>query len=320
MIAGLGLAGLFCACRSGTSSGAVKTSGILEATQIRVSAATPGRVLSLRAGQGLDVAAGDTLALLDPENSSHALRQADALLSIARSQLELLSKGAREEDRAQADAAARSARLALKTAENDAGRVQALFATGGATARQRDEVEARLALVRAQAEAAEQTLAKLVALARPEELAAAQARVDQAQAARDLAARALAECAVTSPVSGTVLELPMAQGELAGPGAVLALVVRLDTLHLDVYLTEQELAGIRLDSRAEVRISSLGRTAVAARVSRISPAAEFTPQNVQTREERAKLVYAVRLVVPNPDRDLRPGMSAEAIVRPAESR
>jgi HlyD family secretion protein len=118
---------------------------------------------------------------------------------------------------------------------------------------------------------------------------------------------------VTNPQAGTVLTTYARAGEVVQPGQPLYKIADLDTLDLRAYVTGGQLPAVRLGQRVEVRVdrgSGKLRT-IAGVVTWVSPTAEFTPTPVQTRDERADLVYAVKIRVPNADGSLKIGMPAD---------
>ncbi len=140
----------------------------------------------------------------------------------------------------------------------------------------------------------------------------AQASLSQAQAALTLAKTQLAKATVTSPVSGTVLDLPMNAGEVAAAGATVVEVGDLDQVTLDVYIPEDQYGQVKLGMSANISVDSFPGKIFTGKVTFISDQAEFTPRTVQTVDSRSTTVYKVEISIPNPDHDLKPGMPADA--------
>jgi len=101
-------------------------------------------------------------------------------------------------------------------------------------------------------------------------------------------------------------------GELVGVGSGLYIVSDLSTVHLTIYVSETELGNVSIGQEAKVTIDSHDDRSFPGRVSYISQEAEFTPKNVQTKDERVKLVYGVKIDIPNPEGILKPGIPADA--------
>jgi HlyD family secretion protein len=158
-------------------------------------------------------------------------------------------------------------------------------------------------------------LQKLQRFARPQELAAAKARVDQAKASADLFRQYLADATILAPVSGTVTEKPVEEGELISVGTVVVTIARLEQMNLMIYVNENELGKVKLGGKADVVIDTYPDRTFPGKVIFISPIAEFTPKNVQTKEDRTKLVFGVKLEVDNKEGILKSGMPADAYVQ-----
>ncbi len=309
-----GLIILAAACSRGSSDGPLRASGTIEARQVRVSAKIPGALLTIAVREGDRVKIGDGIAVLDHAVLDIQLRQAEAGVALAQAQLDLLRAGARKEDVRQAEESVRQAEAALKTAEEDARRMRDLAAKGSVTAKQAEDAESRLTVARAQAAAAAEGLKKVRSLSRPEDLRAAAARLEQSRAAADLLRKSIADCAVAAPAAGIVTQVPVEAGEMIAAGATVAVITDMDLVHLTIYVTEAELARVKLGGRASVSIDGAPDRPLDGVITYISPEAEFTPKNVQTRQDRVKLVFAVKIEIRNRDGLLKPGLPADAVL------
>jgi len=301
-------------CGGHKENGPISASGTVEAVEVTISARTSGQVESVFVEEGARVQTGDPLAVIDSEALQIQLRQAQAGVELARSQLELLLKGARVEDIRQTEESAKQAEAKLYLAEEDLRRIRSLYEKKSATAKMLQDAEAQYEVARAQHEAAAQALLKVRTLSRPEEVRAAQARLAQAEAGRDLLQKTIADATVISPVSGMVTHKAVEPGEFVAPGRPLITIADLKNIRLNIYVTEAELGRVRLGQPAEIRIDSHPERSFSGTVIFISPEAEFTPKNVQTKEERVKLVFRVKVEIPNPEGILKPGMPADALI------
>jgi HlyD family secretion protein len=290
----------------------ISASGTIEATEVRISSKSQGEILGLSAQEGDRVHTDDVLVTIDHQALDIQLAQAKAGVDYADAQMRLLLKGAREEDIAQATEALTQASENLKLAASDRDRTRNLFASASATKKQKDDADARYAVAEAQYAQAEQGLKKLSNLARPEEIASAQAKLQQARFSVQLLEKAVSDCTVRSPIDGTALRRLVEVGELAGVGTGLYIISDLSLVHLMIYIPETGLGNISVGQAAEVRIDSAPDRVFNGTVSYISQDAEFTPKNVQTKDERVKLVFGVKIDIPNPDGTLKPGMPADA--------
>ena len=298
------------ACAKATD--AIEASGTIEATSVQVSSKSSGEILHLGADEGSRVKRGDILAVIDHANLDIQLGQEKSGVDLAQAQLDLLTNGARGEDLAQAREALNEATDTLRNAQEDFQRMESLFKVAAATKKQRDDAETRYTTARAHANATEQALKKLQNFARPEEVKAALARLDQEVYAVRLLEKTIQDCTVHAPTDGTVTEKLVEEGELAAPGSGLFVITDLDTVKLTIYVPETDLGNIRLGEKARISVDSSPGAVYTGAVTYISPVAEFTPRDIQTKDERVKLVYAVKIEIPNPEGIFKPGMPADA--------
>jgi HlyD family secretion protein len=279
--------------------GVIEASGTIEGTDINIGSEVAGPVKAVRVNEGTRVIEGDTLALIDDEEYQIQLRQAEANLASFESAYRLAVEGSRREDILQAEAA-------FRTAETDYMRMKDLLEAQSVTQKQYDDTYTRYV-------AAQQTFAKLKAGPRREEITGARFRRDGARAQVDLLTKRLRDCAILAPTSGTITLRAVEPGELVGMGSNVVRLTYLDRIKLTIYVNEAELGRIALGQKADVYVDAFGNGRVfEGKVIYISPVAEFTPKNVQTKEERTKLVFAVKIEVANPDGALKPGLPADA--------
>ena len=152
-------------------------------------------------------------------------------------------------------------------------------------------------------------LAELEAGTRPYQIAQARAAVRQAKAAVDQIRAKLRERAVFAPRSGQLQVLSVQVGDIVTPGQSVGIVIDPRDLYIRIYVAERDLGGLRVGTRLPVTTDSGIR--VTGLVEEIPVEAEFTPRNVQTEDERALQVYAVKIRLPNPNLALRAGMPAD---------
>ncbi len=271
----------------GSGGKRVNPAGTLEATEVNLAPALSGKVLEVRAELGDRVNAGDTLVVIDTEPAR--LQRAWAEAGYA---------GISAQHRAATDALAQAERN-LELLETSFSRTRALLAQGSASQQQFDEVEARRDVAARQVSAARNQI---------DILAAEKARLDATIALFD---RTIADGLLTAAIDGTILLRAVEPGEMAMPGAVAIRLADLTRLDLRIYLDEEDLDLVHLGRRVTVLVDALEGSELEGTVTWISPEAEFTPKNAQTRNARAQLVYAVKVSVKNPDGVLHIGMPAE---------
>ncbi len=295
--------------------GRIESSGILEAVEVNISSKAAGQLLQLHVSEGSMVRQGDTIAVIDAEMQQLQLLQAQAGIDLAEAQYQLLKNGARSEDLQSAEEAVRQTESQFKSARADYDRIKELYASRSVSAKQYEDAESRVTVTQAQYNAAKQNVQKLQRFARREDLNAAKARVDQAKAQANLIRKQISDAVIIAPVGGTVTYTPIEEGELVGMGSVLARISRLETMELMIYVNETELGNVKLGGNADVLIDTFPEKKYPARIVYVSPVAEFTPRNVQTKDERTKLVFGVKLEVENSSGELKSGMPADAVLK-----
>ena len=125
----------------------------------------------------------------------------------------------------------------------------------------------------------------------------------------------LADSEVLSPLNGRVSIKNMEQGEIAATGSTIVTVIDLKRPWVRVYIPEDKLGRVKLGMKAEIISDSFADKTYEGIIRYISPEAEFTPKNVQTQQERVKLVYAIKIYLDNPDQELKPGMPVDSVIR-----
>ncbi|MFQ6014882.1 MAG: HlyD family secretion protein [Anaerolineae bacterium] len=177
-----------------------------------------------------------------------------------------------------------------------------------------NEARAGYEIAVADVEAAQAALDALRAGPTPEEVAVAEAQVSEAEAALDILQVQLDKLTLRSPSAGLVSSREVHVGESVTPGMTLLTIANLDKVKLTVYIPESQIGLVKVGQRADVTVDSYPERTFSGQVSYISPHAEFTPKNVQTKEERVTTVFAVKVELANPDHALKPGMPADAAI------
>jgi HlyD family secretion protein len=178
----------------------------------------------------------------------------------------------------------------------------------------RAEMEHQLA--QAGVQRAQSKLQELEAGPTRQEVALAEAQVHRAQAAVRLVDAQLDQLTLTAPMDGVVSTRGAQVGETATGGKPLLTIVNLDQVTLVLYIPENRIGQVQIGQEVDVIVDSFPQRVFIGQVDSIAGEAEFTPRNVQTKEERVNLVFAVDVSIPNPDQALKPGMPADATIRP----
>lgn len=266
-------------------------SGTLEANELIVSTLISGTVSSLEVKEGQFVDQGALIALMDTSKLAAQLRQTRAgLQEIAANRRMALS--------AVAQAKEQYANLKLNLE-----RQQKLLESGSTTQQIVDDLSTQAATAALRLNAAEDQLSTL------------DARKEQLNAALDLLNLQLRDAQIRSPISGTVLEKYVETGEnLLLNGAIVKLA-DLKHLWIKIYMGEADLGMVTLGTAVLVRVDAFPDEPFQGRVSWVSPKAEFTPKNVQTRRARADLVFAVKVEFENPEGKAVIGMPADVVLK-----
>jgi HlyD family secretion protein len=313
------------ACREDAPATGARVSGQVDATEVQVAPEVGGRIIEMTIAEGDRVKRGDVVARLDTRDVDLALQRAQAERSQADAQLRLLLAGARGEDIRQAEAqvAASSADLAaaqadLAAAETDLQRFERLLQTNSGSQKQRDDAATRrdmardrVAAARAREAGAREGVARLRAGSRREEIEAARARVAGVDAQIATLEKSKADAVITAPIDGVVTERLLDPGEIVSPRAPVAVLADLDHAWAEVFVDEPMIPRIKLGQAATV-FTDAGGPGLPGKVSYVASKAEFTPRNVQTAEDRSKLVYRVKIAVDNAKGILKQGMPVEA--------
>jgi membrane fusion protein YbhG len=306
------------ACSPGHDTPSIVASGHVEATDVRISTKVAGRLDRLAIEEGDVVTRGQELGAIDTTDLDLALRQMKAARRQAAAELELRVAGPRKEDRAEAAAQVKGLESDLDGAQRDLERMQGLLDRGAGTDKGRDDAKVRRDATAQRLEAARQVLARLNAGSRPQEIEAARAHVADADARIAQIQQQIEDADMKSPVAGVVTERISERGELLQVGSGLCVVTDLAEAWLTIYVPEPDLGRIRVGQPAEVKTD--GGETRAGKVTFVASQAEFTPKNVQTRDERVKLVYRVKVGLDNKDGLFKPGMPAEARLEPVAAR
>jgi HlyD family secretion protein len=321
----LALLAMAAGCSKEVPTDRLRVSGHVEATETRLAPEVGGRILTVTVKEGDRVQAGQTVLTLDTRDVQLAIDRVKAEQAAAESQLRLVQAGSRVEDIRQAQSQVETARAdvsaarsELQASEQDLERFESLLKNNSGSRKQRDDAATRRDVARdrvASAESrvrtAEQVVAKLRAGARREEVDAARARVATVTAQIAPLEKSLGDATLVSPVAGLVTEKLVEVGEMIGPRAPAVVLVDLDHAWADVFVPEPIIPQLKIGQAATV-FTDAGGNGIAGTITYISPKAEFTPRNVQTAEERSKLVYRVRISVDNKDGVLKQGMPVEA--------
>jgi len=294
--------------------------GILEAAHVDVRSEATGRVIAVPAAEGSLLEAGSVICELDRTKLELQHRGARSELAAQRAVLEAMQEGARSQEIEQARLVLEQARTQRRRAEEDYGRIARLFSKKAVSQFELDQARTARDLSRDQEARAKKAYELVLAGVRDEELKAQLAVVDAAEARAEYYRLMLDDTVIKSPVKGRLVERYLEPGELVMPGGLVASVADYTRLEVKVYVPEDRVGAIALEQPARVLVDSFPDQHLSGRVSHKSREAEFTPKNVQTREERTTLVYEVTVSVENPGEWAVAGLPADVMFMPGKNR
>jgi HlyD family secretion protein len=301
-------------------------SGTIEATQANLAFQTSGRVQAVWVREGQAVVKDQVLAELDGAELASRLEQARANLdkSIRNRQqsetmLDLYNQTLPAEvDRADAGVAA--ARFALEDTRKNDQRYEQLFQKSVISAKERDRVKlqydtavTRLAEVEAGLKAARSNLKKIDAAR--QDVAVAHSQIQASRAALEQTDIQRQYARLKAPAGGIITSRNVEPGEVVTPGREVLTLSNLATVDLKIFVDETAIGKVKPGQKVDIRIDTFPDKVYEGQVAYVSPEGEFTPKIIQTKKERVKLVYLVKVSIPNPDFELKSGMPADAWLR-----
>lgn len=298
--------------RESDEDGVLRVSGNVEVTDAEVSFKLSGRVEARAVSEGELVRSGDLVAELESTELAQEVALRKAELAAATATLAEIEAGSRPEEIAQAAAAHDLARAQERQEKADLRRKKELSQQKVISTRDLDLAQTAQQVAAARVREAEERLRLLRKGPRQETIDQARARVEQSREALHLAETRLTYATLSAPISGVVLSENLEPGEYAAAGMPVVTIGDLENVWLRAYVNETDLGRVRVGQTACLRTDTYPDKAYPGRLSFIASEAEFTPKSVQTREERVKLVYRIKIDVPNPGMELKPGMPADA--------
>jgi len=293
---------------------AIRGSGIIEVTQVDVAFEVPGRMVERYADEGAMLDKGEPVARLDDREYRLQVERASAAKAAAEAHYRMLMKGPRAQEVDQALAALESAESDFRLQQREQKRIADIFKDGVVSQGELDRANTALAGAQAARDRAQSQLDMLREGFRTEEIEQARALMHQAEKQLELAQLNLDRCQLFAPAAGRVLSKSREPGEMVQPGTTIVTIGDLSHPWVNVYVGERDLGKIWLGMKAYVSVDSFPDKPFPGKVTFVSDRAEFTPKNIQTPDERVKLVYRVKVEVQTRDQALKPGMPADAVL------
>jgi HlyD family secretion protein len=296
------------ACTTRTVDPASAT-GTLEYTETEVASIVPGRVVRVQGREGDSVRAGDTLVVIAQATVlSSDLAGRRARISQAEARLRDLQAGPRASEIARLEDELRGFESEVERTQRDAQRLTALVDSGNITRQQAEAAQSAARVAAARRDAARDALRTLREGARPEQIEAARGEIAVARAALDAGVAGIRDLTVSAPVSGVIISRHVEEGEVVGAGMSLMTIGDVTHPYVRVYVGQQLLSSIQRGDEVTGTIDPAPNTPHKGRVVAINTTAEFTPRVALTRDERADLLFGVRVEFAGGDRALKAGM------------
>lgn len=306
---------LLIGCGDNDEKFSIETSGSIETSEVEIRSKVAGEILEYKVFEGQEVKSGDVLAMIDDADLQIQKSQAVAALEGAKAKYQTILEGVREEDKAQLEEIVRQAQVNFENAKNDFERMRSLFNQQSVSQKLFEDAEFRYQVAEAQLAAAKENLKKAVAGARQSEIRAAKAAVDQIKAQVDAIDKRINDAVIKTPIDGIVALLNFERGEIVNVGSVITRIINLKDAWTKIYVNEPDLAKVSVGQEVVIKVDGFENREFVGRVAYISPDAEFTPKNIQTKEERVKLVYAVKISVSNEEKLLKQGMQCDVMIK-----
>ncbi|MDO9613631.1 MAG: HlyD family efflux transporter periplasmic adaptor subunit [Bacteroidota bacterium] len=276
------------ACKNGEKKS--DAFGNFEAVETIVSSETAGKLLSMEVKQGDQLEPGKLIAQIDTT---------EIILKKLQTEAQLVASETKKQN---VTAQINVLKEQKKNVQTTQQRIAKMFADKAATQQQMDDINGQLNVLDKQISATN-TQFQLIA-----------SEMEVVKRQLDLFNEQLTKCQIKSPNKGTVLETYLETGELATPGKPVLKMADLSNLELKVYVSGAQLSNVKLGNEVKILIDSGAKEmqSLSGKISWISSESEFTPKIIQTKEERVKLMYAVKIVVTN-DGSLKIGMPGEVV-------
>jgi len=314
----LALVLLAAACRSSEPQDTVEGTGTVEIVEVDVSPLAPGRVVRVLVDEGSTVRQGDTLAVLTQSTLGSDIEGRRARVAVAEASLRDLTAGARAAELERAAAELRAAEADAARTERDLARLTPLAERQDVSQQQLDAARAAARTAAARRDAAAQALRLLEQGTRTERVRAAQAEVGAARAALGAVEASARDLVLLAPIAGTVMGRHAEPGEILGAGEPALTVGDVRRPWVRIYVSPAALARERVGARATATLDAFPDRPFAGRVASVNDRAEFTPRVALTEEERADLLFGVKVDLDDASGMLKAGLPVTVRIEAAK--
>jgi HlyD family secretion protein len=282
--------------------------GNVDIRQVNLGFRVSGRLKEMKSEEGDVVQAGDVIAVLDDGPYQDQVHLAEAQVAQAQASYSKMVNGFRVEEIEQARAQLAQAKANYDNAVRTFEREDKLLQTHVISQSDYDAATSSRDSLKAMVQSAQANLNLELAGNRKEDIDNAKAQLDNAQANLDNAKRNLTDCQLHASVDGVVITRAVEPGTIVATSTIVYSICETSPVWIRTYVDEGDLGRIYPGMKALVYNDTYANHPYTAQVGFISPVAEFTPKNVETRELRADLVYRLRVILEKPDRHVRQGM------------
>lgn len=293
----------------------LKFSGIIEGKEVEISSKIPGQIKEIFVDEGDMVKEKDKIAIIDCSDYEIQKKQIEAMVESATANLKLLERGSRSEDIRVAEEVMKQAEANLRSAERDFNRARRLIDERGITEKQWEDAKTRYELALATFKQAEENLKKIKKGARDEEIELARSKLKEAMALLEAVEKRIRDCEILSPLDGVVSVKFREKGEMVNVGTSIVKIMSTEKVYLYVYILEKEIGLVKIGDIVEVKIDSFPERKFSGKIVFISSEAEFTPKQIQTEDERTKLVFKAKIELENKEGIFKVGIPADAFIK-----
>ncbi|MDO4988198.1 MAG: efflux RND transporter periplasmic adaptor subunit [Synergistes sp.] len=294
--------------------GKIRASGTVEVTEVLLAPQAGGRIEELNIDNADHVKKGQLIARLSLDGADYDVKMAKKALEAAKSQLEELRNGYRKEDIARAKAELEVKKVQHDQAKRDEIRFKKLAAEGVVSKREGEVAEEASRSSANAVIAATEAVRRLENGPRYEEIAAAQANVDRAEAAYQKAVTLIGYKEFYAPADGIILSKNFEVGDVISVGTPIAMLGDMTDCWVKLYIPSTQLGLVRLGDKCKVFVDAYPGKAFAAKVTQVNQEAEYNPRLSLTQSERANMVFWIKVSVEDSEGIIKPGMPADVIV------
>lgn len=313
----LSLALLLASCRKPVDDGTIRLNGRIEAPTVDLAPKVAGRVVDVLVREGDRVKAGQLIVKLDLGETAAAVERDRAGVRAAEERVLDVAAGSREPEISVAQAEVSDRRAAVQLAAKEVERQQFLLSRKVGTQRDTDRARTELERARAALRMSEERLQLAQQGARQHQTAGARADADRARATLEQTVIVAREGEIRAPADGVILHRLAEPGQLVGPGQAAITMAFAGRLYVRTFVPEAQMGRVRQGMAARVEVDAFPGRSFPARLTEISPEAEFTPKVVETEEERVNLVYAAKADLDRGwSEPLVPGQPAAVLIGP----